>query len=283
MDTLSSLTAKACLLCVHVCVMQVPLSGLSHHEGKSYVTAVKNLSAIATELLGDATQTLRLMQKKKGSYSQHTISLSGGYTSPEQIEAAHPLLGAAVNGLFEEHIRPYLRRIAADYGEVKVNRFFVSRNENDEQLRSFESWRTRAMLWHWDNLFHAYPGGLGLRGLLKVILYLNPDGVDGANGCMLAVRHNESGKPLVLNGHRHSIPWGPGGANDWPVVPQLWLSELAAEGYHPQCLSGPMGTLVVFNTDVVHRGSRPANGRYRDFVLWELLPKTPPPRWEPSL
>ena len=74
-----------------------------------------------------------------------------------------------------------------------------------------------------------------------------------------------------------------GGFRGPKVVPQLWLSELAAEGYHPQCLSGPMGTLVVFNTDVVHRGSRPANGTYRDYEQWELLPKTPPPRWEPSL
>ena len=61
-----------------------------------------------------------------------------------------------------------------------------------------------------------------------------------------------------------------GGGNVFQALPALWLAELAREGYEPVCLEGRAGTLVIFDTNIVHRGSRPAPGLHRDFVLFEF-------------
>ena len=80
---------------------------------------------------------------------------------------------------------------------------------------------------------------------------------------MVLLRHNRTAQPLSLRSDAR--PFG----HAFNLVPTLWLAELFRRGYRRQCVSGGAGTLVVFDTNIVHRGSRPAPGRHRDFVLWE--------------
>ena len=114
------------------------------------------------------------------------------------------------------------------------------------------------MLWHWD---------AGPKQALKVLLYLSD--VDASCGCMVAMLHNESGRPITLRAG--ATPFGP---KVFPNVPTLWLTELLARGYRRACLAARAGSMVVFDTNIVHRGSRPAQGLHRDFVLWEVRPAT---------
>ena len=82
---------------------------------------------------------------------------------------------------------------------------------------------------------------------------------------MVVMRHNTTGQPITLRAS--ATPFGP---KVFPNVPTLWLAELLARGYRRSCLAAPAGSMVVFDTNIVHRGSRPAEGQHRDFVLWEV-------------
>ena len=114
-----------------------------------------------------------------------------------------------------------------------------------------EALRSRSMLWHWD---HVGPTQV------KVLLYLSR--VDHMNGCMVAMRRNVSGETYKLAG-KSASPFGSAAA----TLPKLWVAELMAKGYRPTCLGGPPGTTIVFDPNTVHRGSRPASGHHRDFIL----------------
>ena len=74
---------------------------------------------------------------------------------------------------------------------------------------------------------------------------------------------------IATNQSRLSRAFGP---KVFTAIPALWMTELAALGYEPACLAAPAGQLVVFDTNIIHRGSRPRYGKYRDAVLWEFWP-----------
>ena len=43
------------------------------------------------------------------------------------------------------------------------------------------------------------------------------------------------------------------------------------EGYRPTCLAAPAGSFLAFDTNIVHRGSRPAAGQHRDSINMEFV------------
>ena len=115
------------------------------------------------------------------------------------------------------------------------------------------------MLWHWDGLAET---------VVKVILYLSD--VDHTRGCMVALRHNKSASAYHV--HHSARPWG---VHTFAHVPKPWLVDMIEDGYEPVCLEGPTGTLVAFATNIVHRGSRPAAGLHRDFILFQAAAVAP--------
>ena len=118
--------------------------------------------------------------------------------------------------------------------------------------------RARGALWHWDT---------GPPTRVKMLLYLSP--VDREHACFVALRHNATGLPLVMDG---SKPWGE--QNAPAQVPKEWLLQAIEQGYRPTCMAGPPGTLNVFDPNIMHRASRPQPGKYRDAITFFFHPPT---------
>ena len=212
-----------------------------------YRALASNMSSKAAVAFGDPQQTVRKMDRAGGAMAQHVLSLRAWWKTD---------LAQDIRAVVKDYLVPFLSEKV--YGHApRLKMALVSRNVNDFN----ETYRKLAMLWHWDSLSED---------LVKVIMYLND--VSHTNGCMSVMRHNRTGEVVKLH---PSHPWGEKVVSN---VPNLWLSELIGSGYRPECLHGPSGTLVVFDTNIVHRGSRPAPSLYRDFVLFEFTASKPTKR-----
>lgn len=209
-----------------------------------YAGLVRNVSAGLSDTLADPRDSYRRMRKEKGASAQHVISVRPGRGWR---------FATALHELLEDFVKPLLMERVFTSAPLVLRQLLASRNANDFPSEQFG--RRRSMLWHYDGLDE---------GNIKVILYLN--NVGHQNGCMVAMRHNESGEPFTVKPSALKF----GDQDTLPVLPALWLSELVARGYEPECLKGAPGTLVIFDVNIVHRGSRPAAGLYRDFVLLEF-------------
>jgi diketogulonate reductase-like aldo/keto reductase len=230
---------------------------------EAYHSLVARVGARARALLSDTTRTTRLMQKRKGAAAQHVITLGEGFHNVDDFAAFDAGLHAALLPLYRDFIAPHVSRAAFPEHTAlwTLRSLFISRNANDFAARGEpqEDERTKSLMWHWDNL-----KGVANQQTYKAILYLND--VDHRNGCLVALRHNVTGLPVRL-ARQDPVLWG---ARQWSAVPKVWLAQLAADAYVPHCLSGRAGTLILFDTNIVHRGSRPAAGLFRDFILFEF-------------
>jgi len=158
---------------------------------------------------------------------------------------AHSLLGIA-----RRYLQPYLDKHV--FGAPSwLKAFSVSRNMPVHN----ETIRMRGNTWHWDTLPN---------GLVKVLLYLSD--VTDQDGCMLVMLHNRTGLPFKMVGDKL---WGYLASP--ASVPKEWLHEMMMLGYRPHCASGPAGSMSLFDTNIVHRASRPGAGRYRDSVNFEFM------------
>jgi len=233
-------------------------------SSEAYHSLVARVGARARALLSDTTRTTRLMQKRKGAAAQHVITLGEGFHNVDDFAAFDAGLHAALQPLYRDFIAPHVSRAAFPEHTAlwTLRSLFISRNANDFAARGEpqEDERTKSLMWHWDNL-----KGVANQQTYKAILYLND--VDHRNGCMVALRHNVTGLPVRL-ARQDPVLWG---ARQWSAVPKVWLAQLAADAYVPHCLSGRAGTLILFDTNIVHRGSRPASGLFRDFILFEFF------------
>ena len=233
-------------------------------SSEAYHSLVARVGARARALLSDTTRTTRLMQKRKGAAAQHVITLGEGFHNVDDFAAFDAGLHAALQPLYRDFIAPHVSRAAFPEHTAlwTLRSLFISRNANDFAARGEpqEDERTKSLMWHWDNL-----KGVANQQTYKAILYLND--VDHRNGCMVALRHNVTGLPVRL-ARQDPVLWG---ARQWSAVPKVWLAQLAADAYVPHCLSGRAGTLILFDTNIVHRGSRPATGLFRDFILFEFF------------
>lgn len=214
-----------------------------------YSQLVQNMSAGLVATLRNPLDSMRMHDATDGkAAAQHILSVRDGGKHAR-------LITGPLRAIVEGHIKPLLvRRAFVPGAEIVLKKATASRNINDFPPDRYG--RMRSMLWHYD----------GLReGNVKVILYLTD--VDHLHGCMVAMQ-NASAAPYTINPQVTSTVIG--GAGVFPTIPALWLSELSAMGYEPVCLGGAAGTLVIFDLNIVHRGSRPASGLYRDFVLFEF-------------
>lgn len=235
---------KRCDFCLNV----------TRPSGERYSALVRDLASQLQATLADSRDSFRMMDENHGYSAQHVVSVRPGRRHTRRFNVT-------LHNLVEEHITPLLAEHAFVPGaQFVLKKATASRNANDFPPEKYG--RTRSMLWHVD----------GLReGNIKVILYLSD--VDHQHGCMVAMRRRESGAPFLAQpalAGRFGAKQTSAGYDSLPILPALWVSELASKGYQPVCLDGPAGTLVLFDVNIVHRGSRPSAGKHRDFVLLEF-------------
>ena len=191
---------------------------------------------------------------RPGAFGVEWDALSSGSATTSKLPFIMEL-----RALVDEYVTPFVSAHVFGGRAAWVRTLHISRNM---KVASEEA-RARAMLWHWDALpFNR----------LKVVIYLT-NVPDRRSGCMLAMVHNTTGRTFKL---ANSPTWG---ARLTPSnVPKPWLLDLLHQGYRPTCLTGPAGTMLVFDPNIVHRGSRPAHGLYRDSIMLEIVPGLSPKR-----
>ena len=167
-------------------------------------------------------------------------------------------LERGIHTLVSEHIQPWLEKNVYLGARLTLKQFSVSRNAHAK-----ETVRQRGTTWHWDTLPN---------GLTKAIIYLTD--VDDTHGCMVVMLHNGTRAAFKMAGTK---AWGKLASP--ASVPKEWLLDLMDRGYRPTCADGAAGTAVFFDTNIVHRASRPAAGNVRDSINLEfILEKVASPR-----
>lgn len=151
-------------------------------------------------------------------------------------------LAALSEELYYDYVQPLISRIILRNATLIT--FHIARNlyaEEDAQ---------GSMLWHWDKQSTDN---------IKVLVQLNI--VTEQDGCVMALRHNVTGEPARAGWHEH-LSFGKS------AVPRLWVAELMDNGYMPICAGGMAGNIVIWDNNVIHRGSRPAPGKFRDVFYY---------------
>lgn len=160
----------------------------------------------------------------------------------------HDPLVEKLTELINQYIRPLLDRLAFRGAKYRLSQVGMARKV---ARPADDTVRKAAGIWHHDDLSDRR---------VKVILYLND--VDSQRACFMALRHNVTREPIKLRWPREEM-WG-------HSINSEWFLELLQAGYWPECITGPAGTLTVFDNNIVHRGSLPANGRHRDGITFDF-------------
>ena len=121
----------------------------------------------------------------------------------------------------------------------------------------------RSFLFHFDGLPDSDISEV------KALLYLSH--VTEQDGCFITLLHRDTKQPYEVKNFKYPRNWG-----GPPRIWRPWIAQLQEEGYRQQCITGPPGTLVIFDTNTIHRGSVPLPGRVRDFILFQVRPQTAP-------
>ena len=150
-----------------------------------------------------------------------------------------------VDGL-EDLCAPIMREIERKiYGaHVLVEKVYLYRNPVSRQTRRV-SW-----LWHFDN--HPYE-------VLKVMIYLTD--VDSRNApfeYLGKARKAVPGSPIApLYGHSR--------------ISDQKIARYFARGFESHEVTGPKGTMILFDNDVIHRGNL-ALQTHRDVLIFQIRP-----------
>jgi hypothetical protein len=154
----------------------------------------------------------------------------------------------ALEGL-QDLCEPLLEELerAVYCSHVIVDKVYVYRSPVSRQSPK-ASW-----LWHFDN----HP-----REMLKVMVYLTDVDRDSAPFEYLA---DANGRPKL------GAPLAP--LHSDSRVPAAQIERDLAAGWTSEVVTGPAGTVLVFDDNVVHRGTL-ARARHRDVVVFQVRPAT---------
>lgn len=173
-----------------------------------------------------------------------------------KIEVRNPFAIDGIAALAEPLLAALEQQV---YGcHLIVDKLYVYRSPVCRQV-PIASW-----LWHFDN----HP-----REILKVMVYLTD--VDSESAPFEYLRDGQS-RP------RPGTPLAP--LHSDGRVPAAQVERWFAEGWESHKLTGPAGTVLVFDQNVIHRGTL-AKSRHRDVVVYQVRPahfKASPvvdPRW----
>jgi hypothetical protein len=162
-------------------------------------------------------------------------------------------------GLSETHdiansILPQLEKsIFGSY--VHVMLAVIKRHNVVQQTEKVSSW-----IWHYDN---------NPNEVIKIMIYLND--VD-ENGAPLEYLVDANDKPVKVQPSRN-------GPDDWftkPTwadsrVPDSVLNKYLEKGCKQKKITGPKGTIIIFNQNVLHRANI-ATSNHRNTLLYQLKP-----------
>eukprot|EP01062_Namystynia_karyoxenos_P058761 TRINITY_DN50246_c0_g1_i1.p1 TRINITY_DN50246_c0_g1~~TRINITY_DN50246_c0_g1_i1.p1 ORF type:complete len:440 (+),score=75.54 TRINITY_DN50246_c0_g1_i1:85-1404(+) len=211
-----------------------------------WMRAVRGLADGVDAALGDAR-----LHQRRGAPSLP------GYEWSSLLNAAGVASVAAALGALAATVAQGMERWA--YGcRVRLTGATALRSSiptRGAPARPLSSW-----LWHWDN---------DPQEVVKVMLFLR-DVVPGG-GCMHVLQHNVTGEAFLSRSTKvGEASWAPPPRES--RVPGRWLRRLHAAGYRERCLSGPQGSAVIFNNNVLHRGTVPHSAS-RDVALFQFLPQ----------
>lgn len=162
------------------------------------------------------------------------------------IQLLNPL---ALDGLRELCESLVSQLEAAVFGSfVFVDKVYVYRSPVSAQ-RPRASW-----VWHFDN----HP-----REVIKVMIYLSDVAQDTAP--FVYLRERASGRPMMGG------PIAPLSGNS--RLPSEVVARHLANGCEEHAVTGPRGTMLVFDNNVVHRGTLAETG-HRDVVVFQVRPAT---------
>jgi len=263
-----------------------------------YTRLVGRLSLKAGNALGEEHLTTRLTQSRNGAKAQHVVTINRTFFRSHLPE---------LKELENQYVRPYLqRRVLGAAPPRWKSSIFVSRNMNDFN----ETRRMASMLWHFDGNAKPWIKVIlylndvtnangcmvamertGERTGERAAERQRPaDGSGERTATGRTLRDTSAASVMAPSIPVRGAPaaggisarrpfkvdvakFQEGGSFGNPGVPNLprtWVAQLESNGYEAKCLAAPKGTMVVFDTNIVHRGSRPAEGHHRDFVLWQF-------------
>ena len=177
-------------------------------------------------------------------YSDHNgndlaIQVKNIYDLPEINEITNHILPQIEQSVFNSHI--LLSGIHA-YRNVKTE---VDRKS---------SW-----LWHYDN---------NPKEAVKILIYLTD--VEEDTGPFEMLKHDELGTPKVPTSRTGYQHWSP------PVLPESRVPAYIMEeheqmGYKKHKITGPKGTLLFFDNNIIHRANIP-DRLHRDVIILNIRP-----------
>ena len=221
---------------------------------ENYFSLVERLSESAGEYLAATSHCSFFPALPPGSVEKRTEDLPAikdGAVIAMQLK--NPLTLEGLEDLCGPVMREVEQKIYRSY--ALVDKVYVYRNPVSHQAPQ-GSW-----LWHYDN--HPYE-------ILKIMIYLTDV--------------NDQSAPFDYLRHPDSMKAVPG----LPLTPLYGESRVTkeameryfAEGFVPQQVTGPKGTMIVFDNNMIHRSTlavqthrdvlilqvRPATGKYRPYV-----------------
>jgi len=206
-----------------------------------YDAVVKNLSAAVNRSFND---------------QNHYDLKTGDRMIKRQWRHFNPQLKFWYDQMVTCYVRPHLEahvyKSLPGAGKPAFLEPLISRNLHGSTRRSLD--------WHYD----------GINELVKVLLYLTD--VDERSGCFTAFLHTESSVPLRI---RPAVTLEYLNPNDLPNIHPEWVAELIEHSFRPWCATGPAGTMVTFDTSIIHWASRLEEGHIRDTINFQIkVPRT---------
>jgi hypothetical protein len=220
----------------------------------NYLSLVERVSECAGQYLSATSHCSFFPALPTGSVDERTEdvpAIRDGAVIAMQLK--DPLALEGLEDLCGPVIREIEQKIYASY--ALLDKVYVYRNPVSRQALQ-GSW-----LWHYDN--HPYE-------ILKIMIYLTD--VSDQSAPFEYLRHPDSMK--AVPGSRLTPLYGES------RVTKEDMERYFGEGFVPQQVTGPKGTMIVFDNNMIHRSNlavqthrdvlilqvRPAAGKYRPYV-----------------
>lgn len=202
----------------------------------NYLELINSLSEKINQRVLDPEQHFK--DPSAGGYDI-AVQVKDIWDLPELEEIARTLLPSLEKNVFNSYIHLSAIHI---YRNIQTNTDRIS------------SW-----LWHYDN---------NPKEAVKVLIYLTDV---GENNGAFELLQNNTGEHVKMQtsrtGYNH---WGP------PYVPQsriptTMMEQFRSLGFEGHKITGPAGTMLFFDNNIVHRANIPIEG-HRDVVILNIRP-----------
>ena len=228
---------------------------------EDYLSLVERVSESASQRLAATVNCSFFPALPQRSVDERTDDLASiGDGAVIAIQLKDPLALEGLEDLCGALMHEVEQKIYGSY--ALIDKVYVYRNPVSHRAAQ-GSW-----LWHYDN--HPYE-------ILKIMIYLTD--VSDQSGPFEYLRHPKSMKAMA--GSRLTPLYGES------RVTEEYLSRCRGEGFVPHKITGPKGTMILFDNNMIHRANL-AVQTHRDVLILQVRPaasKHRPyvdPRWTGS-